>query len=308
MELDVKESAFSGLGKVTGKRRWKARLVGVGPGSSAVYTEEALQSSFAQAFPAGTRVNINHQSFSENMERNLEQLAGALCTDPVFEGDGMYAEVEFSEKWAPFIEEFSEIIGLSISGVCTAKENRTGEGDYGELPEVDRFVYSPLNTVDVVTAPGANGRFIEALESYRATIKPVRENATNNRPFERGFVLNSEDIASISEAVAKAVKQILDDKDLEKAKKAKEEEDEKKKKEEKKAKESFAAAVNLIAESELPAVSRKRVSEAFVAGGDVRELIKEEIELVESIRSGEGVRPADKGGVDYAAEFAKFEW
>lgn len=324
MTISVTEEAFSGLGEVAGKRKWRARLVGVGTGSSAVYTEEALRGSFAEAFPAGTRVNINHQSYQENPERNLEQLAGAVCSTPVFESDGMYADVEFSEKWAPFIEEFHEVIGLSISGVCTVATDGTDYGnrgfdrDYNELPTVEKFIYSPLNTVDVVTAPGANGRFIEALESYRGNMT-----VESNQPKGDEFTVKPEDISAISAAVSEALKNVLDKRDKEKADakkaadqakidadKAKADEEEKKKKEkEKKTKESIAAAVEAIADADLPSAFRRRVAEGFARGEDVKDLIKEQVELIESARSEQGVRPrAADGGSDYDKAFKELKW
>lgn len=319
MTITVSEGAFSGLGKVTGKRKWRARLIGVGTGASAVYTEEALRGSFAEAFPAGTRVNINHQSYEENFERNLEQLAGVICSTPVFESDGMYADVEFSEKWAPFIEEFHEVIGLSISGACTvAASGNDGEPrfdyDHKELPTVEKFVYTPLNTVDVVTAPGANGRFIEALESYRGNMT-----VESNQPKGDEFTVKPEDIAAISTAVSEALKNVLDKRDKEKADakkaeldadKAKAAEDEKKKKEkEKKTKESIASAVDAIADADLPAAFRRRVAEGFARGEDVKELIKEQVELIESARSEQGVRPRNAdGGDDFDKKFKELSW
>ena len=320
MTINVTEGAFSGLGKVAGKRKWRARLIGVGTGASAVYTEEALRGSFAEAFPAGTRVNINHQSYEENFERNLEQLAGAICSTPVFESDGMYADVEFSEKWAPFIEEFHEVIGLSISGACTVAAAGYDDGsprfdyDHNELPIVEKFVYTPLNTVDVVTAPGANGRFIEALESYRGNMT-----VEYNQPKGDEFTVKPEDIAAISTAVSEALKNVLDKRDKEKADakkaeldadKAKVAEDEKKKKEkEKKTKESIASAVDAIADADLPAAFRRRVAEGFARGEDVKELIKEQVELIESARSEQGVRPRNAdGGDDFDKKFKELEW
>lgn len=324
MTINVTEGAFSGLGKVAGKRKWRARLIGVGTGASAIYTEEALRGSFAEAFPAGTRVNINHQSYQENSERNLEQLAGAICSTPVFESDGMYADVEFSEKWAPFIEEFHEVIGLSISGACTVATGFTDDGtrgverEYSELPIVDKFVYTPLNTVDVVTAPGANGRFIEALESYRGNMT-----VESNQPKGGEFAVKPEDIAAISTAVSEALKNVLDKRDKEKADKAKaedqakldaekakaDEEEKKKKDKEKKTKESIANAVEAIADADLPSAFRRRVAEGFARGEDVKDLIKEQVELIESARSEQGVRPrAADGGSDYDEAFKKLEW
>lgn len=317
MTINVTEGAFSGLGKVAGKRKWRARLIGVGTGASAVYTEEALRGSFAEAFPAGTRVNINHQSYQENAERNLEQLAGALCSTPVFESDGMYADVEFSEKWAPFIEEFHEVIGLSISGACTVATGSTDDGTWGVergLPIVDKFVYTPLNTVDVVTAPGANGRFIEALESYRGNMT-----VESNQPKGDEFTVRPEDIAAISTAVSEALKNVLDKRDKEKADKAKAEDqakldaakadEEEKKKKEKKTKESIANAVEAIADADLPSAFRRRVAEGFARGEDVKELIKEQVELIESARSEQGVRPRSAdGGDDFDKKFKELEW
>lgn len=324
MTVSVTEEAFSGLGKVAGKRKWRARLIGVGTGVSAVYTEEALRGSFAEAFPAGTRVNINHQSYDENPERNLEQLAGAICSTPVFESDGMYADVEFSEKWAPFVEEFHEIIGLSISGACTVAEDGAGNSNRGfdedcrKLPVVEKFIYSPLNTVDVVTAPGANGRFIEAIESYRGNMT-----VESNQPKGDEFTVKPEDIAAISTAVSEALKNVLDKRDKEKADakkaadqakldadKAKADEEEKKKKEkEKKTKESIANAVEAIADADLPSAFRRRVAEGFARGEDVKDLIKEQVELIESARSEQGVRPREAdGGLDYDKAFAELKW
>lgn len=320
MTVALRENAFSGLGKVTGKRKWRARLIGVGTGSSAVYTEEALRGSFAEAFPVGTRVNINHQSYEENPERNLEQLAGAICSTPEFESDGMYADVEFSEKWAPFVEEFHEVIGLSISGACTVvadgKDWGTPRFDYDpdERPVVEKFVYTPLNTVDVVTAPGANGRFIKALESYRGNMT-----IDSNQPKGDDAGMKPEDIAAISTAVSEALKNVLDKRDKEKADakkaeldadKAKAAEDEKKKKDkEKKTKESIAAAVDAIADADLPSAFRKRVAEGFARGEDVKELIKEQIELIESARSEQGVRPREAAaGDDYDKKFKELSW
>ena len=321
MTINVTEEAFSGLGKVAGKRKWRARLIGVGTGASAIYTEEALRGSFAEAFPAGTRVNINHQSYQENFERNLEQLAGAICSTPVFESDGMYADVEFSEKWAPFIEEFHEVIGLSISGACTVATNFADDGTRGEereLPIVDKFVYTPLNTVDVVTAPGANGRFIEALESYRGNMT-----VESNQLKGDEFTVKPEDISAIATAVSEAIKSVLDKRDKEKADKAKaddqakldaakakaDEEEKKKKDKEKKTKESIANAVEAIADADLPSVFRRRVAEGFARGENVTELIKEQVELIESARSEQGVRPRSAdGGDDFDKKFKELEW
>lgn len=308
--------AVKGLTPVEGKHRWKARLIQAGEGASAFYPEEALRSSFAQAFPPGTRINIDHQTDDEPPERSLTKLAGVIVSEPEYEGDGMYAEVAFSDQWAPFIESFHQVIGLSISGQAEIDPD-AGESAGGK-PVVKRFIPHPLNTVDVVTEPGAGGRFIEALESFRG-------NMTNdsNQPKGDDAGMKPEDIAAISTAVSEALKNVLDKRDKEKAdakkaedqakldaEKAKADEEEKKKKDkEKKTKESIAAAVDAIADADLPAAFRRRVAEGFARGEDVKELIKEQVELIESARSEQGVRPRQAdGGSDYDEAFKKLEW
>ena len=294
------DDKVTGLTPVEGKHRWKARLIMVGEGASAFYPEEALRSSFAQAFPPGTRINIDHQTDDE----------------PEYVGDGMYAEVAFSDQWAPFIESFHQVIGLSISGQAEIDQD-AGESAGGK-PVVKSFIPHPLNTVDVVTEPGAGGRFIEALESFRGNMT-----IDSNQPKGDDAGMKPEDIAAISTAVSEALKNVLDKRDKEKAdakkaedqakldaEKAKaEEEDKKKKDKEKKTKESIAAAVEAIADADLPSAFRRRVAEGFARGEDVKDLIKEQVELIESARSEQGVRPREAdGGSDYDKAFAELKW
>ena len=161
-EKQLTES-FSGLGKVTGKNRWKVTIVRTGKGSTGNYTEAALETG-PLAFPAGTKVNLDHATPEEKWERpsgSVKSLAGAIVTTPVIEGNELNAEVEFSDTAAPLIEQFHEILGLSL------KASGWGD-DYDDtgLPIVEGFIPSPLNTVDVVTVAGAGGKFISLVEEY----------------------------------------------------------------------------------------------------------------------------------------------
>ena len=161
-EKQLTES-FSGLGKVTGKNRWKVTIVRTGKGSTGNYTEAALETG-PLAFPVGTKVNLDHATPEEKWERpsgSVKSLAGAIVTTPVIEGNELNAEVEFSDTAAPLIEQFHEILGLSLKA--------SGWGDeYDDtgLPIVEGFIPSPLNTVDVVTVAGAGGKFISLVEEY----------------------------------------------------------------------------------------------------------------------------------------------
>ena len=168
----LSEAGFSGLGKVTGKNRWRARIVKVGTGATGVYTENALRDTGPAAFPSGTKINADHAGFEHRMEQpagSVKTLIGALVSEPIYVMDEalgvgtLEAEVEFSDEWAPFVEQFSEVLGLSLHAEGWGTEyNEMG------LPIVEGFIPSPLNTVDLVTVAGAGGKLIELMESFKA--------------------------------------------------------------------------------------------------------------------------------------------
>lgn len=169
--------SFSGLGKVTGKNRWMARIIKVGTGATGVYTENAL-ATVPLAFPAGTKVNFDHPSESEKWERpsgSVTSLAGALISDPVVENGEAFAEIEFSQEAAPFVEQFHQVLGLSIRASGYGEEYN----DVG-LPIVEGFIPSPLNTVDLVTVAGAGGTLLSLMESYVESRDKINSEEANN--------------------------------------------------------------------------------------------------------------------------------
>lgn len=206
MTIKLVESAS--LGKVTGKRKWYARLIATGPGSSGYHTEEALRSTGASAWPAGTKINIDHATWDEiyaRPEGSLKTLAGIVADTPEYRDDvetpGLYANIEFGEEWGPFVEQFAEFIGLSIRA-----EGWGDEVNENGLKMIEGYIPSVLNTVDLVTEPGARGRLLEAIESVRAPKPPViSESGTivNDADIteEEGKRMTDEDIQKIVEAL-----------------------------------------------------------------------------------------------------------
>lgn len=169
MTVKLKESTGV-LGAVAGKKRWRARLIATGPGSSGFYTEAALKDTGPAAFPVGTKINADHQTWEEMLAQpagSIKSLIGVIATEPEYltpEDDlaGLYAEVEFIDAWAPFVEQVGQFVGLSINAQAYGDEiNDAG------LRVIEGFVPHVLNTVDLVTAPGARGKLFEAVESYR---------------------------------------------------------------------------------------------------------------------------------------------
>ena len=71
--------------------------------------------------------------------------------------------MEFTEEWAPRVEQIAPFVGLSISTQYIADE--TAEREDG-VETVAAFVPFPTNSVDLVTVPGAKGKLLRALESF----------------------------------------------------------------------------------------------------------------------------------------------
>lgn len=192
------------LGEVTGTRRWYSRIIAKGSGSSGFYTEEALRDSGPAAFPEGTKINADHQSFEEYLNQpagSVQSLIGVVVSTPEYLDDGedypgLYAEVEFSDTWAPFIEQFAQYMGLSINANGYG-EDTTEEGQR----IVEGFIPSVLNTVDLVTEPGAKGKLIKALESYGIIETKTVSSSTD----KESKPMDEKDVKAIADAVSEAL-------------------------------------------------------------------------------------------------------
>ena len=159
------------LGAVTGKRVWNARLIASGVSlNGKYYSGEMLESTGSAAFPVGTLVHADHQTWVEaydRPEKSVKTIIGAIATEPKLDTvdgvEGLYANVEFTEEWAPRVEQIAPFVGLSISTQYIADE--TAEREDGVVT-VAALVPFPTNSVDLVTVPGAKGKLLRALESF----------------------------------------------------------------------------------------------------------------------------------------------
>ena len=159
------------LGAVTGKRVWNARLIASGVSlNGKYYSGEMLESTGSAAFPVGTLVHADHQTWVEaydRPEKSVNTIIGAIATEPKLDTvdgvEGLYANIEFTEEWAPRVEQIAPFVGLSISTQYIADE--TAEREDG-VETVAAFVPFPTNSVDLVTVPGAKGKLLRALESF----------------------------------------------------------------------------------------------------------------------------------------------
>lgn len=194
------------LGAVTGKRVWNARLIASGVSlNGKYYSGEMLESTGSAAFPVGTLVHADHQSWSEaydRPEKSVKTIIGAIATEPKLDTvdgvEGLYANVEFTEEWAPRVEQIAPFVGLSISTQYIADE--TAEREDG-VETVAAFVPFPTNSVDLVTVPGAKGKLLRALESFS---KPPNVEKVKK-------VMTAEEIEALATALANKLSVTNDD-------------------------------------------------------------------------------------------------
>ncbi len=181
----IRESVAS-LPQSTGNGRYKIRIIASDvQGSSGYYPHDMLSENVAIAFPKGTKIYADHPTDDEALarpERSIERIAGKFTSDPWMETDGAYAEVQFGGKYKQIVEDFHDIIGMSIYA-SGDKESMTVEGV--ERDVVTRINPSPLNSVDLVTVAGAKGAVVEALaESFSAAAAEVKPSAIPAREKE----------------------------------------------------------------------------------------------------------------------------
>ena len=194
------------LGAVTGKRVWNARLIASGVSlNGKYYSGEMLESTGSAAFPVGTLVHADHQTWGEaydRPEKSVNTIIGAIATEPKLDTvdgvEGLYANVEFTEEWAPRVEQIAPFVGLSISTQYVADE--TAEREDG-VETVAAFVPFPTNSVDLVTVPGAKGKLLRALESFS---KPPNVEKVKK-------VMTAEEIEALATALANKLSVTNDD-------------------------------------------------------------------------------------------------
>lgn len=194
------------LGAVTGKRVWNARLIASGVSlNGKYYSGEMLESTGSAAFPVGTLVHADHQTWVEaydRPEKSVKTIIGAIATEPKLDTvdgvEGLYANVEFTEEWAPRVEQIAPFVGLSVSTQYIADE--TAEREDG-VETVAAFVPFPTNSVDLVTVPGAKGKLLRALESFS---KPPNVEKVKK-------VMTAEEIEALATALANKLSVTNDD-------------------------------------------------------------------------------------------------
>lgn len=165
--------------------RWRARIIeGDIWGSSGYYPADVLERDGATTWPQGTAVFFDHPGETERYdrpERSVRDLAGRIASTPAYEGDGLYADIEFYSHAAPIVKEMAGDIGLSIRAAATI-ENGEAAGKSGPIIKA---LHEGLS-VDLVTKAGAGGKLVSLMESARPLLvideTPARPQAPATDP------------------------------------------------------------------------------------------------------------------------------
>lgn len=148
---------------------WEIKVIEAGEGSSGYYPAEVLERDGAKAFPAGTRMFANHDSWEDMLNGgDIRRLMGKTLTDATYRDGALWAEAKFSREWLEWISEFHEQVGVSINTAGQAEFGTVGEYTGDIITALENDAYS---SIDVVVAPGAGGRITRMLESAKRIVE-----------------------------------------------------------------------------------------------------------------------------------------
>lgn len=246
---------------------WAVRLISEGRGSSGVYTRELLE-NYYHAFDDVLSF-LNHPAGSPT-ERNFTEIAGRIKANSVRfveEEDGtgaIYGDYLPDPQYADKLERYKDKLGLSIyiSGTGYIEES---SGDFiVETFDAD----DPFRSVDIVHAPGAQGRFLESMKEVYSTRVEEQEPTTTAVEDERNKKMELE--AKVDKALELLATLIADkaEKSVEAAQVSADAEAVKT------AVEHYAAAVKAVDAAELFESQREAILAQAAEGKDVSELIE----------------------------------
>lgn len=155
------------LRESAGKSNYEIKLISPGAGSMAYYTPEVLRRDGPVAFPAETKVYLNHTppEFKDVGNRDVHRLAGVLSEaarweDSHAKGPGLYSRVKVFADHADLMGEKAPYLAMSImaNGTLATEAGKPVKRD--GVPVLERLRPSLFNSVDVVPLAGAGGMIL----------------------------------------------------------------------------------------------------------------------------------------------------
>lgn len=145
--------------------RYRVRLIeGNKLGSSGYYPEETLRRDGPAIFKIGTPMFFDHITAEEKagplQHGSVTKLAAKQISEAVYEGDGLYADIQVYEHQRGLIEAIKDDIGISIRALGLT-ENREMNGR--KVPVFTKLLEA--KSADFVVKAGAGGKIMAAIES-----------------------------------------------------------------------------------------------------------------------------------------------
>ena len=159
--------------------RWKAVLITPGQGSSANYSEAALEASVG-AFAPGTKNFFKHPD-NTSTQRDPRDQWGFIPESVAYEpGVGITAEIEILPHWKDVVEALAEAGQASLS--IWAMGETDADGNLVALAEDSQ------NTIDLISFPGrpGSGLTTKMYESALAGYDPKDTAAASARELKEG--------------------------------------------------------------------------------------------------------------------------
>lgn len=182
------------------------KVIQPGWGSSGYYSQEVLRRDGPGAFPAGTKMYVDHPTAAEEAarpERSVkdlwaETISPARWEDNGVAGPGLYAESKvLGPKEA--IEKLAPHIGVSIRASGKAKAGEA-EGKKGPIIEAITAGHS----IDFVTVPGAGGQVLQLFEAARSSqSSQITQQEATVEVDERAYQLLKEENAQMKSELAR---------------------------------------------------------------------------------------------------------
>lgn len=264
IRLSEKQAAQAGVFS----QKADIRLISEGVGSSGVYPADVLKEFGPAAFPAGTKIYMDHLTESEQWERDGNHSGWNVIG--VLTGDATYNESEkaldapalFFSNVADFLKDAWEYMGLSIEAWAYSN-------DQGVVTEI---IPHRGNAVALVPEAGRGGKIMELVESYKDS--GIISNDTSERKHE----MTPEEIRAVAEALGDVLRPALEAL-------APAEPDESAESVE------VAEVTEALIAADLPEPARKRVFEGISNGKAVAELIEAEKAYITSLRESDSKAP-----------------
>lgn len=282
---------------------WRIKLIeGDVHGSSGYYPASVLERDGAKAFPAGSHIYLDHPTWEEDWqrpERSVKDLVGRMIEDATYmddpdEGKGLYGNVTFKQSVREDMEFYAETAGMSIRAIGLTEESPvTGELVVTELVEG--------LSVDIVTHAGAGGKLVGMAESARKGNETGEQRELFLQLTEKdkgNFNALFNTMKELGESISSLTGRF--DALEEKAK-------EREAAVEQASTLTVAQVIEKLDGTDLPAVARKRLAEAYKPGDDFDAAVAAEVEYFKQVQeaAAPAAPQAPQAGTGYVQESAK---